>query len=246
VEDLFDYRGQPGIDEAAPPLWLPYNQGDVFSGVSIPGVDDELARGAVPLVLLFLHPCTMRRGAVLVPEVTVVQVRWFAKRVMDSEDWENGRYSVMPLPDLRGDGTSTHVGDFLRIGTVPGVSLNRGERIATFSRSGRTWFQRRVIHHLTRLEVPLGDLASATRGVEREVELQASWCEAACDQVGSSTLAVIAAAESDFDAYMSEKEPIADSAEVELSRRARLIDDALTHQVAGEVHREIRTRYGAG
>jgi len=67
--DLFDARV---TDEDGVPLWLPYNQGDVFEGVPLPSLNGVKAAG---LVMLFLHPCTMRRGADMAPRLTVLDVR---------------------------------------------------------------------------------------------------------------------------------------------------------------------------
>jgi len=47
-------------------LTLPHNQGDVFRDVSI--------SGQITTVILFMHPCTMRQGARVRDEVTVVEV----------------------------------------------------------------------------------------------------------------------------------------------------------------------------
>jgi hypothetical protein len=100
-------------------------------------------------------------------------------------------FSVMPLLDLRPGATSTHVADFLHIGVEPSLALDRTKRIASLSAAARQRVQQRVIYHLTRLAVPLHDLAMQTRAVERELELQASWCERACEH-SSETADVVA------------------------------------------------------
>jgi hypothetical protein len=181
--------------------------------------------------MLFLHPCTMRKGAALINPVTVLQVRWSGKRVRGESEWVRDSYSAMPLPDLHATSSNTHIADFLAIGVAPSADLDRDRRIATLSQRGRGLLQQRVIHHLTRLVVPLGDLALHTRAVERELGLQADWCEAACER-GGQMIGIVTAAEADFDAYMR-----ADG------KRAMLADDAQVHGVISAVQREITKRY---
>lgn len=230
LDRYYDYRGQAGVDGDAPPIWLPYHQGDVFAGVDIPGVEAP-ERTQKALAMLFLHPCTMRRGAVLINPVTVIQVRWFAKRIMAEAEWVTEKFSMMPLPDLHAQGSATHIGDFLSIGVVGAEVLDRSRRIATLSHKGRGLFQQRVIHHLTRLAPPLGDLAKQTRPVEREISLQADWCEAACERK-SETIESVTTAELEFDGYMSQND-----------RRAHLANDDPEHDVMSEVQSEITRRY---
>lgn len=230
LDRYYDYRGLPGVDDDAPPIWLPYHQGDVFAGVDIPGVAAPEHAHEV-LAMLFLHPCTMRRGAVLIEPITVIQVRWFAKRIMADAEWVPQRFSMMPLPDLRAQGSATYIGDFLSIGVVRAEVLDRSRRIATLSHKGRGLFQQRVIHHLTRLAPPLGDLVKQTRPVEREIGLQADWCEAACERE-SEAIEVVTKAELEFDSYMSLND-----------RRAHLANDDPEHDVMSEVQGEITRRY---
>lgn len=230
VDEFYDYRGRPEVDEDAPPIWLPVHQGDVFEGVQVPGVPPS-NRDESPLAMVFMHPCTMRRGAVLTDLITVFQVRTESARKHIDPDRLMRWFSVMPLLDLRPGTTSTHVADFLHIGVVPSSELDRAKRIGSLTASARQLVQQRVIYHLTRLAVPLHDLAMQTRALERELELQATWCERACERNGE-TAAVVADAESAFDAYMSDND-----------RRVLLDDDAAVHQVIAEVNREVRQRY---
>jgi hypothetical protein len=138
----------------------------------------------------------------------------------------------MPLPDLFDEGRHTYVADFLQIGTVDSSDLDRTKRIAAFSRLGRQHFQHRAIHHFTRMVAPLSDLDKATVGVEREIELQASWVEAACDARDSKAIDVVEQAEAEFDEYMSVE-----------NRRAALADNSRTHIFTSHAHREIKARY---
>lgn len=227
VADLYDYRGPSGAQDA-PPLWLPHHQGDVFTDVDVPGVENRDR-----LVMLFMHPCTMRKGAVLKDHVTVLAVRTESpRRVLDDPARWSRHYSVMPLPDLHAAGRGTHTADFTALGTVPSSALNRDRRIATLSLQGRYLFQQRIINHLTRHVVAVHELREATSAVEAEIELQGHWVEAATVAAGTESERTVADAEAAFDAYLRDED-----------RRRRLSDVTELARVLGEAHREISRRY---
>ena len=228
VDEFYDYRGLPGTDDA-PPIWLPIHQGDVFDGLLVPGAP-ALGDGESPKVMVFMHPCTMRNGATLIDYVTVFRVRRESRKVVPYERFSR-HFSVMPLPDLAAVGAGMHLAEFQMVGVVPGESLDRNSRVASLSRDGRLLLMQRVVHHFTRLAAPIGDLRNRTRGVERELELQETWCERACDCHGGNT-ETVAAAEAAFEAYMPGND-----------RRDRLNDDAVTHELIAEVYQEIERRY---
>lgn len=227
VDNFYEYRGMPGAFDA-PPIWLPVQQGDVFLGVNVPGIDPP--ESDPPLAMVFMHPCVMRRGPVLAERITVFSVRQMTAKPKTYETYV-GHYSGMPLPDLFATGKGVHMGQFQLVGTVPGTSLDRSHRVVSLSKEGRWLLQQRAIHHFTRHAVPVGDLRLCTLGVEREVELLTNWCEAASAEQGE-TAAVVAAAEVAFDAFLSEDD-----------RRARLSDEEAVTTVTAEVQREIGQRY---
>lgn len=231
VDGFYDYRGTAGSD-GAPPIWLPLQQGDVFCGLDVPGLEpaEPVADRLERLVMVFMHPCVMRRGAVLVDRITVFRVRLATPKVRPYERFADN-YSVIPLPDLLGTGAGVHLGEFQMVGTVAGTRLDRAERIMSLSRSGRLLLQQRSVHHFTRHAPPLHDLRVGTRAVEREVGLLADWCEGACDAQGETAVAV-AEAEATFDEYLSAE-----------GRRDRLGDDDVAHHVVAQVHKEIRRRF---
>lgn len=221
---LYDYRGSPGRDEEAPPLWLPHHQGDVFSGVDVPGIPS-----GDHLVMLFLHPCTMRSGASLKPQLTVLSVEQVSgRKVRDAEYWER-RYAEMPLPDLLNEQRDTHSARFMSIGTVKSDDLKRSHRIAALSVLGRTILQQRIIHHLTRYSPRPAELLDATSAVQAEIELQADWVEARCLLAGNEDDATIEAAELEFDTFMSDEQ-----------RRQRLSDPSQAPRIAIDTQRAIR------
>jgi len=233
VDDLFDYRGTAGTAEG-PPLWLPHHQGDVFQNVEISGFTYDAVEPG--LAMLFLHPCTMRRGAVLKDAVTMVRVSRLTPKVRAEPEFWTTRFAEMPLPDLRGTGQNTHVGMFLEIGTVQSQELHRSKRVATLSLQGRTIMQQRIINHFTRLVPTLDELQQATRAVETEIELQADWVQGACKQTGSTTDEAVHEAEAAFDAYMS-------TTVEDISRRRALQDSERGSGVVMETQREIRRRF---
>ncbi|MGY5131083.1 hypothetical protein ACWGJW_01450 [Streptomyces nigrescens] len=232
IGELYAYRGVPDVDEDAPPLVLPWHQGDIFENVNLPGLVSTMG-------MLFLHPCTMRKGAALVDHVTMIAVEEFSgKKVLDGDEawgrhWKS-RYALMPLANLRDREVrgGTHVADFSKLATVPSSELNRGKRIATLTDTGRLHLLQRSFHHFSRVVVPLGDLRAGMRGVNREIELQHDWVEAACDSWKEWTDDSLARAEQEFDAYLTAEE-----------RRRRLSDIQQETDIVCEVMKEIESRY---
>jgi hypothetical protein len=172
--DLFDARV---TDEDGVPLWLPYNQGDVFEGVPLPSLNGAETAG---LVMLFLHPCTMRRGATMAPRLTVLDVRQVSgKRPLDEPRHWDRKYAVIPLPDFAGGGHDAYEADLMEMATVPLAALDRTRRVAVLSELGRSHMLHRVIYHLTRKAVPTMVIERATARVQAELQLQADWTASA-------------------------------------------------------------------
>lgn len=228
VDAFYDYRGAAG-SEGAPPIWLPVHQGDVFTGLSVPGIPPIDA--VEPMVMVFMHPCVMRRGSVLTQYVTVFRVRPETAKAKSYEDYAN-YFGVLPLPDLGATGRGVYFAEFQMVGTVRGEKLSRADRISSLSEEGRLLLQQRAVNHFTRHKPPLHDLRNRTRPVEIELGLLADWCERAHDQNGG-TPDVVATAEKEFDAYLT-----ADG------RRPKLEDANEAHKVISDVQKEITRRYG--
>lgn len=240
VDQLFDARGT--VDqEGGAPVWMPHHQGDVFSGVSMPGVDSSDENYA----MLFMHPCTMRNGVVLKPNVTVIRVRQHSarKRLLDQPaDWADN-FKVMPLPDMLGNGTDTFFADFMSIATVNSKMLDRANRVARFSLPGRAQFQQRIIYHMTRFAPSVDVLESATAAVEEELALQEDWVGASMRAAGDGR-GDVDSSEAAFDAYMSSATEIspltrADNELLESSSRRELMDSKYQRRVSAEVRTYI-------
>lgn len=221
VTEFYDYRGAAG-SEAGPPIWLPTHQGDVFTGLTVPGVPDDHGES---MAMVFMHPCVLRKPST--EYVTVFRVRRETQRDRPYEKYEKN-YSVMPLVDLDASGRGVHFAELTMVGVVPQTDLSRSNRVMSLSREGRLLLQQRVVHHFTRHAPPLHDLRNRTITVESELELLANWCEAACDR-GTEVPETVAAAEQTFEVFMDDND-----------RRRRLADPAEAHVVNAEVSREIR------
>ncbi|MCX5138248.1 MULTISPECIES: hypothetical protein [unclassified Streptomyces] len=232
--ELFGYRGVPGVHEDAPSIAVPWHQGDVCQDVELPGI-------GVGYALIFLHPCTLRRGAVLDEYVTMVEVRErHASKVMEGEKawikhWATGNYSLMPLPNMLNAAKTggTHVADFRKIATVPSRELSRLDRVATLSDDGRAYLLQRSFHHFSRVVVPLGDIRAGMRAVNLEISLQQDWVEGACRAAKGIEMATVEQAEIDFDNYLKEND-----------RRLRLGQLEEQAAVSKEVAYEIGRRFG--
>jgi hypothetical protein len=128
-DQLYDYRANSHIE-----LCAPYQQGDAFRSDAL---GSSSVDGGDSLVMLFMHPCTMRRAGALEKFVTVVRIKQESPRKLLRPDFWRHHYKVMPLPDLLGDGSSTHSADFMHISTIESSALPRTERIAQLSTAGR-------------------------------------------------------------------------------------------------------------
>ncbi len=229
--ELYEYRR---ADPGGIPMWLPHNQGDVFDNVNLDLVTGEHTHGKV---MLFLHPCTMRRnGGALIERATVIGVRSkSAKKALDEPRRWSNHYSVVPLPDFSGTGTDAYEGDLFTLGTIPTSELRRENRVAVLSDVGRSHMLHRVIYHLTRDAVPTLRLQEATAVVQTELQLQADWCAAAAARCSLADEQGIALAEAEFQGRLDTAWPHA-SPDVTETIRTKLTsevdadrEDAYTH-----------------
>lgn len=231
VAELYDYR----CDDEGVPSWLPYAQGDVFHSVAIPG----LSVGDNDLLMLFMHPCTMREGARLRNFVTAVKVVHENERVLTKPgNWTN-RNKVMPLPDLYGSGRDTYVADFMSIGTVASADLDRGKRVSQLSVEGRLQLQQRLIFHLTRHAPSIHLLRQASTALDLELEAQTDWMEQAYKNGSLKDLSAIENYEVAFDQFLSG--PLEDAGQEGPSRRSLLKDPKSAPAVVRDVQRAIQS-----
>jgi len=186
---LYDERGE--VSPTRPLL-----QGDVFSGVVLPGFGDE-----VRMVQIVAHPCAMRSGPDLAPRITVAPVE--AYRRVSGRAW-NGNLRVMPLEALI---QSEHfAAKFVDVTACPADLLTRGNRVASLTNRGIYVLQQRLVKHYTRLELGLDVLKRESAPVLMEAELQWDWLDAVLtqDELDDDNIEAEATV---FDAWLSDGDP---------------------------------------
>ena len=167
-DDLYFARGVE-VD-----CFRPFMQGDVFSGVDIPGVEaDEGDEGR--LAMIVTHPCSMRRGPRLVPHIHAVRVKRWANPI-PFEEWSSSFFRIMPLPALIiGEKGTTYAAVFETMGRIRSDQLRYDARIACLSNEGIILLQQRIVHNLTRVVVPKRQLFDHVQHILDEAELQEEW-----------------------------------------------------------------------
>lgn len=196
---LYDERGEVSWSR-------PIFQGDVFTGVVLPGFGDQPRT-----VQVVTHPCAMRRGPDLLPRITVAPVEPYP--AVERDQWD-GHLKVMPLAELiEGKHYATK---FVDVTAAPSELLTYERRIATLSNRGIYVLQQRLVKHYTRLEVEIPVLRREAAPVLEEAEQQRDWIETVLDEDGW-TAEALAVESKAFDHWLSDGDP---------SRRDQLRDDA--------------------
>lgn len=216
---LYDERGEVSWSR-------PILQGDVFKDVVLPGFGDEPR-----IVQIVTHPCAMRRGADLLPRITVAPVEPYG--AVEGTAWD-GHLRVMPLADLE---NGTHYATrFPDVTACPADLVTLDRRIATLSNRGIYTLQQRLIKHYTRLEVPIPVLRQESAPVLEEAEQQRDWVETVLDESDWTTASIDAEARA-YDAWLSEGDP---------SRRQLLGEEHTHTDIRRAAHSEaVRRREGA-
>lgn len=186
ADDLYEER--TSVSYARPIL-----QGDVFDGVIIPGLGES-----PHTVQVVMHPCSMRRGSQLVERVQVAPVMPYQK----VGDW-NGHIRVMPLPDLREDGTH-YAAKFVDKTAVPIGALRLELRVASLTHQGILVLQQRIVMDDTRLDVEIGPLRTQSAPVLAEAEMQETWIESRLGSSGTLNVEEVARAGDEFQAWLDE------------------------------------------
>lgn len=235
--DLYDYRPS---DEAGVPLWLPHNQGDVFSGVNLRSITGEDKLGHV---MLFVHPCTMRgAGGGLRDRLTVIEVAVVnsSKSLDKPSHWKNAK--VIPLPDFSGAGNDAYQANMMNMGTVSASELTRSNRVLALSSTGRSYMLHRIIYHLTRHGVPSQVLDQATSRVQAEIQLQGDWTNTAWSHRGELTEIEVATVEGEFQALLDRPWPSSDDDALDRIRDRLASESAEDHEGAVEYLWELIQR----
>ena len=198
----------------------PLFTGDVVRGPSISGAP------GTDLVMIIAHPCAMRSGPHLSANVLAAAVRPHAAE--PAARWADGFFNRMPLPDLQGDGSTSHVGWLNQIGLVSTTDLQNGVRIACLSTIGVNILQQRLVFYLTRLEVETSVLWEAFSHTYEESDLLEEWVEA--------LHTVEPTPNESFESWIREGTP---------ARQDRLRDAQFRAQMRADLRAEIRRRTAA-
>jgi hypothetical protein len=145
--------------------YRPVVSGDVFRG------HIDALGGAHEMVLVISHPCSMRMGPHLRPQLQVAPVVEHSE--LTEAQWRSGSFRIMPLPQLA-DGASFAASLDLS-SPIRTSELRIGERVCCLSEYGILVLYQRHIRHLTRLEVGVRSLEPVTRAIFTEISLQDEW-----------------------------------------------------------------------
>jgi hypothetical protein len=153
-----------------PPDYRPVGPGDVFGDV-------DLAHLTIPFtgpVVVVGHPCSLRRGIDLVPDVPVAPI--------SEPGIPSGQHpfadKVLPVKKLLPPGSSVNmVVQLVRTTTISAASLTADQRSASLNRAGVIALQQRVVGNQIRARVPPGVIAAHCRGPLAELELWTDWRE---------------------------------------------------------------------
>jgi len=129
--------------------------------------DVILAEGEPLLVVT--HACSMRRGSALHETQMVAPIQ-----EQHVSSW-NGSYDWMPLRGAPVPGISNPAGALRVLRSVGTDELLSGERVAVMSDQGVQLLQQRLAHHLTRVAIPIVELAEHCAPILAEAELHEDW-----------------------------------------------------------------------
>ena len=170
-QEAEDYEVLEAHDIDDDPTQLrPIGPGDVFAGI-------ELAHLAEPFrghVMVVGHPCSLRRGTALQPDVPVAPVAPPGIPTRQHRLAER----LLPVGKLIPPGADEHhVVHLTRTTTVPSDRLHIKARVATLSGTGIVALQQRVVGNQSRVKIPPGVIAAHIRGQLAELELWTDWRE---------------------------------------------------------------------
>jgi hypothetical protein len=173
-----------------PPTFRPVGPGDVFTQISLA----HLSTPFLGPVIVVGHPCSLRRGVELIPDIPVAPI--FAPGIPTRQHPFADR--VFPVAKLLPPGSDTKmVVRLTSTTTVPATHLDVALRCASLNRTGVVALQQRVVGNQIRTRVPAGIIAAHCRGPLTEFELWTDWREA-CVNAGRDH----ASLDVSFDAFM--------------------------------------------
>lgn len=163
------YRARGAEVSTTRPLFT----GDTYEEVTLQG---SSGRSSARVVMVVHHPCAMRvDGVDLIDRLLVAEVS--RRRVLTEEEWQRN-YTLMPLPDLKPDLSSSkrhQAADFARPHLVTPAQLVT--RIATLSPFGVNLMLQRWVHYSSRVVVPTETFQEMIVGEYEEADLVEEWCD---------------------------------------------------------------------
>lgn len=162
-DEIYLARGQD-VDPRRPIL-----TGDVYEGITIPGVPDGDGRA-----ILLTHPCSMRAGGGHL-QSHVQMARLEAGSAIPLERWGDGNYRFMPLPELLNAGDFQQRAVFELSGRVSRESLAAGKRIACLEEQGILLLMQRLAFHFTRVFITTSELLDQVADIFEEANLLDEW-----------------------------------------------------------------------
>ena len=152
--------------------------GDVYTGILLPG---ETGAIKARTVLVLQHPCAMRTDGVnLAWQLLVAEVT--KRKALSEQEWSDGYFSLMPLPDLRPEATNQarhQAACFDNLYMIKPAEL--GPRIACLSPFGVNLLLQRWVHYSSRVVVPTSDFQQQTAASYEECDLIEEWCDEAAN-----------------------------------------------------------------
>jgi hypothetical protein len=173
----------------------PICQGDVFTDVCLPGFD-----GDHELVMLAVHPCSLREGAHLRARLQAVPVRPYKQRVAPAK-WPTSHKKVFPLPDLEG---KKHLAAILsEAGVLKPQQITPANRIMTLAPRAILLLQQRIVWTAAHTVVKLDTLDEFNAPALAELELLEYWNEQLCGELtGQERVEALRRTAEEFEEYV--------------------------------------------
>lgn len=198
--------------------YRPFFTGDVLENLPIPGIQDNGA------AMILAHPCSMRgRSARLLDRILVAAVQ--PHDPVPAHKWAQGYYDRMPLPECMGSGSGFFVAQLDDVGKAKRDDIVTACRLACLSPVGVNMLQQRLVHHLTRVEIPTSTIWEAFAHTYEEADLLEEWTE---DLNG---VLIPSDAATEFDAWIRTE-----------ARQERLRDPQHRAPIRSELRAEVRRR----
>jgi hypothetical protein len=190
-DELYLARG----DEVEP--FRPILTGDVFSGITIPGVLGH------DLAMVISHPCNMRVGDRLRERIQMLPIVGYQE--VPLEDWTTGGHArVFSLPESQLlDGPCA--ARFDETGMIASVELTPERRRMCLSERGILLLLQRLVYSLCRADISGQLFDKAVGHVLAEAELLQEWNETlipARTESGEALVPALATEAAAFDEYM--------------------------------------------